>query len=339
MRGICAVGATCSQYETEDSRVRIHVTGATGFVGRHFVAEARRRGHEVICLVRSLDPRLDESSQIEVGDIAERTDWSEAVEGADAVVHLAARVHVMHEQSGDLDALYSRVNVEPTIALARACAAVGVRRFLFMSSIKVNGERTAGEPFSTSSIPAPVDAYGRSKFLAEQKLTALARDRHLSIAILRPTVVYGPGVGGNIRRIAGAVRRGMPLPLGSIRNARTMVAVDNLVTGMLAALEVDFDSARVFLLGDPTPLSTRQLAEYLAEGLGTRARLWKVPVRLLRLGATVLGRGADAARLVEDLVVEPDWDALGVASDHLRSTRSAMSELGRSLATSVRRGN
>ena len=319
--------------------MRIHVTGATGFVGRHFVAEARRRGHEVICLVRNLDPTLDESSQIEVGDIAEHTEWSAAVEGADAVVHLAARVHVMHEQSGDLDALYNRVNVEPTIALARACADAGVRRFLFMSSIKVNGERTAGEPFSASSIPAPVDAYGRSKFLAEQKLTALARDRHLPIAILRPTVVYGPGAGGNIRRIAGAVRRGMPLPLGSIRNARTMVAIDNLVIGMFAALEADFGSARVFLLGDPTPLSTRELAEYLAEGLGTRARLWKVPVRLLRLGAKALGRDADAARLVEDLVVEPDWDALGVESDHLRSTRSAMSELGRSLATSVRRGN
>lgn len=315
--------------------MRIHVTGATGFVGRHFVTEATRRGHEVVVLVRETDPTVMNLRQIEVGDIAERTDWAEAVEGADAIVHLAARVHVMHERSGDLDSVYERVNVKPTIALARAAADAGVRRFVFMSSIKVNGERTTGEPFSSASVPAPVDPYGRSKLRAEQKLTELANESALSVAILRPTVVYGPGVGGNIRRIAGAVRRGIPLPLGSIRNARTMVAVDNLVTGTLAAVEVEFDDARVFLLGDPTPLSTRDLAEYLAEGLGKRARLWPFPVGVLRLGAGILGRGADAARLVEDLVVRPDWDALGVRSDRLHCTRSAMGELGHSLVTST----
>lgn len=315
--------------------MKIHVTGATGFVGRHFTAEALRRGHEVVALVRKIDPTVANIRQIEVGDIAERDDWSEAVEGADAIVHLAARVHVMHEQSGDLDAIYNRVNTDPTIALARAAADSGVRRFVFMSSIKVNGERTTDEAFSSASAPAPVDPYGRSKHLAEQQLTDIAGGTTLSVAILRPTVVYGPGVGGNIRRIGGAVRRGIPLPLGSIRNARTMVSVDNLVTGTLAAIDADFDRARVFLVGDPTPLSTRQLAEYLAEGLGMRARLWPLPVGVLRFGARLLGRSADVARLVDDLVVQPDWDALGLRADELRTTRSAMTELGHSLASRV----
>lgn len=319
--------------------MRIHVTGATGFVGQHFIAEAARRGHEIVVLVRRFDPTIANIRQIEVGDIAERTDWSDSVEGADAVVHLAARVHVMHEQPGELDSVYERVNVKPTIALARAAADAGVRRFVFMSSIKVNGERTTGEPFSSVSIPEPVDPYGRSKLLAEEGLRDLAQGRGLSVAILRPTVVYGPGVGGNIRRIGGAIRRGVPLPLGSIRNARTMVAVDNLVTGILASLDGEIDGAQVFLLGDPDPLSTRQLAEFLAEGLGVRARLWPFPVSILKFGAGILGRGADAARLVEDLVVRPDWDALGVTDDRLRSTRSAMAELGHSLVAGSERAD
>ncbi|CAH0220699.1 NAD-dependent epimerase/dehydratase family protein [Microbacterium sp. Bi121] len=308
------------------------MTGATGFVGRHFIAEATRRGHEVVALVRKIDPTVTDMRQIEVGDIADRNDWSEAVEGADSVVHLAARVHVMHEQSGDLDSVYGRVNVEPTIGLARAAADAGVQRFVFMSSIKVNGERTTGEPFSNASKPSPVDPYGRSKLLAEEGLAEVATRSRMSVAILRPTVVYGPGVGGNIRRIGGAVRRGIPLPIGSILNARTMVSVDNLVTGTLASLEAEFDGSRVFLLGDPTPLSTRQLAEYLAEGLGTSARLWPVPVGVLTFGARLLGRGADVARLVEDLVVRPDWGALGLSSERLRSTRSTIIELGHSLS-------
>lgn len=312
--------------------MRIHVTGATGFVGRHFTAEAARRGHEVVALVRRFDSSLTGLRQIEIGDITARTDWSDAVRGGDAVVHLAARVHVMNEHADDVDALYERVNAHPTAALARAAADAGAQRFVFMSSIKVNGERTSGEPFSSDDAPAPVDPYGRSKLLAERKLTTIGEAGQMSVAILRPTVVYGPGVGGNIERIGGAVRRGVPLPIGSIRNTRTMVSVDNLVAGTLAALDTKIDGSRVFLLGDPNPISTRQLAEYLAEGIGRHARLFPFPPALLKLGAKMLGRGADAARLVEDLLVRPDWDALCVADERLRSTKSAMVELGRSLA-------
>lgn len=315
--------------------MKIHVTGATGFVGSHFVTEARRRGHEVVALVRRRDEGLAEFDQIEIGDIADRIDWSEAVEGADVIVHLAARVHVMREHSEDLDRTYSSVNTQPTSRLARAAEAAGVRRFVFMSSIKVNGERTNGVPFSSDSTPAPMDPYGRSKFQAEIELAEITGSGRLSAAVLRPTVVYGAGVGGNIRRIGKAIRRGIPLPLGSVRNARTMLAVENLVEAILAAAEADFTGTRVFLLGDPEPISTRRLAEVLGDGIGVKARLLPFNTRMLTLGAAMLGRRSDAARLVEDLVVKADWSSLGIREADLTSTETGMTSFGSGLRGEV----
>lgn len=314
--------------------MRIHVTGATGFVGRHLIKEAERRGHEVVALVRRRDERLACARQIEIGDIAERVDWSEAVAGADAVVHLAARVHVMKETSTNADLEYARVNVAPTLRLAQAAADARVGRFVFVSSIKVNGELTSGAPFTAESVPRPADAYGRSKHLAEIGLREIAEDRGLGVAILRPTVVYGPEVGGNIRRIGRAVAKRIPMPLASVHNSRSMLSVDNLARGALAAAQTELRGSGVFLLSDREPISTRRLVELLAEGSGVRPCLLPVPAGLLRLAGKVLGRGADAARLLDDLVVVPNWDRLGVADADLRSTADAM----RAVGSSIRQG-
>ncbi len=307
------------------------MTGATGFVGRHLLAEAQRRGHDVVVLVRERSDALEGVEQFEIGDMAERDDWSEAVARADAVIHLAARVHMMRERGAGLDEVYERCNTESTIRLARAAADAGVRRFVFASSIKVNGERTTGEPFTAASPAAPVDPYGRSKHRAEELLSELAAASRLGVSILRPTVVYGPGAGGNIQRIAGAVRRGMPLPLGAVRNRRSMIAVQNLVTGILAAAEADAPGVQTALLADPAPISTRELVEHLAAGLGVRPRLVPVPVGLLRLAGRVGGRAGDVDRLVSDLEVIPDWAALGVDAGVLLHTGEALRALGAAL--------
>jgi nucleoside-diphosphate-sugar epimerase len=314
--------------------MKIHVTGATGFIGRHFIAQAQRAGHQVVALVRTVTDELADITQLEIGDLAERTDWEALVSGADCVVHLAARVHVMNEKDSGLAELYERHNTVPTLRLARAAADAGVGRFVFASSIKVNGEKTTGEPFSANSAPAPVDAYGRSKHRAEQLLRELADNSTLAISIVRPTVVYGAGVGGNIARIAGAVSRKLPLPLGSAHNSRSMLGVENLVVGLLAAATASHPGSQTYLLADPEPISTRKLIELLAEGLGVAPPLLSFPRGLLRFGAGILGRAADIDRLFEDLVVVPDWSALGVSADQIVATDEGIRAYARSLAAS-----
>lgn len=315
--------------------MRIHVTGATGFVGKHFVDKVIASGHEVVALVRSPQPHLASQSQRVVGDIAEQTDWSQAVAGADAIVHLAARVHIMRDDAAIAEEAYERVNTTATLSLAQAAADAGVRRFVFASSIKVNGDLTTDTPFSAASTPAPVDPYGRSKHHAEIGLAQIAKQSALEVAVLRPTVVYGAGVGGNIRRIARAVQRGVPLPLGAIDNRRTMVAVENVVTGIFAACEGDIDGFEVFLIGDEEPLSTRRLVELLAEGFGKKARLVRVPPAVLLFAGWMLRRGADIERLTQDLVVLPDWERLGVTSDKLVAVETAVKAFASSVNTTA----
>lgn len=311
--------------------MKIHVTGATGFVGAHFVAGAKRDGHEVVALVRSKSAELSGVTQIEIGDMAERTDWSAAVAGADCVVHLAARVHVMHESGTGLDELYEKYNTAPTLALAKAAADAGVGRFVFVSSIKVNGEKTTGEPFTAASPAAPVDAYGRSKHVAEQRLAELAASSGLAVSIARPTVVYGAGVGGNIQRIASAVQKRVPLPLGSANNQRSLLGVTNLVGGLLSAAASERPGVSTYLLADPEPVTTRRLIELLGEGMGVSPRLFRVPTGLIRFGAKLVGRSTDADRLFDDLVVVPDWDALGVLPGGIQSSEAGLVALGRKL--------
>ena len=283
--------------------MRILVTGATGFVGSALVPVLRGRGHVVRVAVRRPVAGLGDE-QVRVGDLGPDTDWREAVAGADAVVHLAARVHVMNESSADPLAAFVRANVDGTLALARAASASGVRRFVHLSSIKVNGEGTSGAPFTERDIPAPVDPYGESKARAELALRELERETGLEVAVMRPPLVYGPGVKANFLQLMRWVDRGVPLPFGSVDNRRSLVFVGNLADALAVCCVHPAAAGRTFLICDGVDLSTRGLVEHLAIALGRPARLIPVPPALLRLAATLAGRSAQADRLLGSLRID-----------------------------------
>jgi nucleoside-diphosphate-sugar epimerase len=240
---------------------------------------------------------------VAVGDIGPDTDRRAARAGVRCVVHLAARAHVMSESASDPLAEYRRANVEATLRLARQAAAAGVRRLVFMSSIKVNGEASE-RPYTEADAPRPEDAYGISKWETEQALAALAAATGLEVVVLRPPLVYGPGVKGNFLRLMRLVARGTPLPLASIANRRSLVYVGNLADAVIAALDAPHAAGRTYLAADGEDVSTPGLIRAIADALGTRARLLPCPATLLTLGAALTGRRAEAERLTGSLQVD-----------------------------------
>ena len=280
--------------------MKLVVTGASGFIGGALVRRSRAENIEVVPVIRAPASRAGERS---VGDIDGDTDWSDIVRGADAVVHLAARVHEMGESSADARDAYRRTNVAGTINLARQAEAAGVRRFVFLSSIKVNGETTSpGRPFRPDDPPNPSDSYALSKWEAEEGLRALAR---MEIVVIRPPLVYGPGARGNLEALLAWLRRGRPLPLGAVTgNRRSLIGVDNLVDLILACLVHEAAPGRLFLASDGEDVSTRRLIELLAPAAGRAPRLFAVPPGLLALAARIAGRGAAADRLLGNLQVD-----------------------------------
>jgi nucleoside-diphosphate-sugar epimerase len=288
-----------------ESRRSTLLTGASGFVGRACVPRLERAGWRVRCAMRTASAPVETSVQrCTVGGIGPHTDWSRALDGIDAVVHLAARVHVMRESVTDPLAAFRAINVEGTRELARQAAAAGVRRFVFVSSVKVNGEATAGRACSEGDAPHPQDPYGLSKLEAEQALREIEAKTGLEVVILRPPLVYGPGVKGNFLRMLQWVDRGVPLPLGAAANRRSLVFVGNLVDALAAGLEHPGAAGETFLVDDGQPVSTAQLLREIGGALGRPARLLCIPPRLLRIAAAMIGRGDDAERLLGDLVVD-----------------------------------
>ncbi|HEY0063443.1 MAG TPA: SDR family oxidoreductase [Telluria sp.] len=279
------------------------VTGAAGFVGSSLCAALRARGAQVHAAVRSRRSS-DDGDTFAVGDIDGDTDWRAALAGCDCVVHLAARVHVLHDSSADPLALYRRVNVEASVALARQAAAMGVKRFVFVSSIKVNGEASSGAPFRASDPARPLDPYGQSKLEAETALRAVAADTGMALVIVRPPLVYGPGVKANFLQLIKLVARGWPLPFGSVRNARSMVALPNLVDLLLLCTRDARAAGAVLLVSDGRDLTIGELATLIGRAMGQRVRLLPVPVRLMRAGAALLGKRALAQRLLGSLQVD-----------------------------------
>ena len=287
--------------------MKVLVTGGNGFVGR--ATATRLQGMAGMMVVRAVrgaraTPDLLAPAMV-VGDLDGQTDWSAALSGVDAVVHTAARVHVMQEAATDPLAEFRRVNVQGTLNLARQAARAGVRRFVFISSIKVNGELTRpGHPFTAQDLPAPVDAYGLSKQEAEAGLRDIARQTGMEVVILRPPLIYGPGVKANFAALMRAVQRGWPLPLGDVPNQRSLVGLDNLVDLIAVCLVHPRAANQTFLVSDGHDLSTSELVRGLARAAGVSERLLPVPVWVLQAGAALLGRGDALQRLCGTLQVD-----------------------------------
>ena len=306
---------------------RVMVTGANGFVGKAFCTDGSSRGMSVRGVTRrpvNLSAGVENSV---VESFKSDTPWQAALTGCEFVVHLAARVHVMNDSAADPLAEFRRVNVQGTLNLARQAAAAGVRRFVFISSVKVNGESTLpGVPFTPEDVPAPQDAYGISKMEAEQGLLELASRSGMEVVIIRPPLVYGPGVKANFALLIRWLQRGVPLPLGDIHNLRSLVALDNLVDFICTCITHPAAANQIFLVSDGEDVSTPDLLRRLGSAMGRPARLVAVPPSLLTLGLTLVGKRSVAQRLSESLQVDTSkartmlgWSAPQTLDQGLRS--------------------
>jgi len=283
------------------SAASILITGATGFVGKALVTTLEGRPLKRALRRAHAEPL---STDVIVGDIGPGTDWRDALKGVDRVVHLAARTHVIDEQDTDPLTRYREINVLGTSRLAEQAAAAGVRRFIFLSSIKVNGETTADHPFTETDAPGPIDAYGISKCEAEVNLRTIAAKTGMETVILRPPLVYGPGVKGNLLRLLQLIERGIPLPLGSINNRRSLIGVTNLADAIVACIDLTAAAGQTYLVSDGEDVSTSELVTSLARALGKSSCLLPCPAALLNLGATLFGKRAEMLRLTGSLQVD-----------------------------------
>jgi UDP-4-keto-D-QuiNAc 4-reductase len=283
---------------------RVLVTGATGFVGSQLCEALSRRGYIVRGALRTDQPLLNEMAEkAVVGEIGALTEWGRALEGVERVVHCAARAHIIGDQLSQQH-LYMETNALGTERLAKACAAAGVRRFIYLSSVKVNGDGSAGRPFASLDRPTPTDAYARSKWQGEIRLQSIAAGSAMDTAIVRSPLVYGPRVRANFLRLLRWVDRGLPLPFGAVKNSRSMVSVWNLCDLIERLLRDALPPHAVFMVSDGADLSTPELITKIGVALRRPARLLPVPVTLLRALGALCGRRAELERLCGSLTVD-----------------------------------
>ncbi|AOW12632.1 hypothetical protein LPB72_16505 [Hydrogenophaga crassostreae] len=283
--------------------MRIAVTGANGFVGRAVCEALRAKQHTVRPIVRQTDPGEPES--VAVGPIHGDTDWAHALRDIECIVHCAARVHVMAETETDPLAAFRIVNVQGSQRLAEQAAQAGVKRLVFLSSLKVLGEQTEpGQPFQADAVPQPDDPYGISKWEGEQAVQQAGRVASMDVVVIRPPLVYGPGVKANFQRLLRAVSRGWPLPLGAINNKRSLVNLDNLCDLIAVCVHHPAAPGQVFLVSDGKDVSTPELIQAMGRALGRPARLISIPPACLHLMGRLSGRLAQIERLTGSLQVE-----------------------------------
>lgn len=290
----------------------ILITGANGFIGKALCRTLLAQGIHVRAVVRS-DEKARElrsiftSSVFEcriLGDMTMSTDWSNILKDVDAVVHLAARVHQADADAPDHNGKYQNLNVVSTQHLANASVTAKVKRFLYLSSIGVNGRVTNSKPFTEIDTPNPHNTYALSKWQAEQALQEVSNRSDLKITILRPPIVYGKGVKANFQSLLKLVQSGLPIPLASVKNQRSLVYVENLVDAIITCLRREEAAGRTYLVSDAEVVSTPDLIRQIAAVLGKAPRLLPFPLGLLRFGATLMGKGSMVDRLVESLVMD-----------------------------------
>ena len=282
------------------------LTGANGFVGRAVGSALGKSGHTVRAAVRNAvsNPNVY-SDSVSVGEIDGNTDWSKSLVNVDVIIHLAARVHVMREMASTPLASFRTVNVDGTLNLARQAADAGVKRMIFLSSIKVNGETTIGkQAFSEQDQVQPQNDYALSKWEAEQGLHKIAEDSGMAVTIIRPPLVYGPGVKGNFEALINIVKMGWPLPLASINNQRSLIGIDNLVDFIITCVHHSGAANETFLLKDGEDMSTPQLIRRLAKITGKTPRLFPIPLKALQGLAIIAGKRDVMQRLCGDLQID-----------------------------------
>ncbi|MCF6356019.1 MAG: SDR family oxidoreductase [Candidatus Polarisedimenticolaceae bacterium] len=284
------------------------LTGATGFVGKALRNKLHAAGITYSSAVRAPLPSGKSDNLFgqvhNVSEIGSATCWDSALKNTDAIIHLAARAHIMNDTTTDPLQSFREVNTAGTLRLARAAADAGVRRFIFLSSIKVNGESTSDQPFDEAMPAAPQEPYAISKHEAEQGLHKIAEGSSMEVVIIRPPLIYGPGVKANFLRLLGWIDRGIPLPLAGIKNQRSLVAVDNLADFLITCLNHPAAANELFLISDGEDLSTAGLAQCIAKHMGHSARLFSVPQSLMNLGASLLGKKPMVDRLAQSLQVD-----------------------------------
>ncbi len=286
---------------------RVLVTGATGFVGVHVCKALLAAGYAVTAATRRTDvPEIQPDVRIiNVGEIGPSTDWQEALDDVEFVVHAAARTHVLRERPDVSERSYRRINLDATKTLATQAAKSGVRRFIFLSSVKAGGEfSNPGRPLRAEFSPSPEDAYGRTKLEAEEVLVEIACMAHMDVLILRAPLIYGPGVKGNMLSLFMAVNKGMILPLKHINNKRDLIYVSNLVDAIMRILERKTFSKKIYYVCDGEPVSTADLVRQISCVLDRPARLFSVPISILKILSWVMGQSNGIRKLTQTLEVD-----------------------------------
>lgn len=300
--------------------MQIAVLGASGFVGRAVVSGLSAAGYHTVIIGRTRFGSVPAGAEERiVGSFERVNNWDRALSGCERAIYLAARNHVMRESSSDPIAAYRQVNTVAAIAAATGAAQAGVRRFVYMSSIKVNGERTdGGKAFDENSVPAPADAYARSKLEAELAIAEVSNRTGIEVVALRPPLIYGPDAKGNLPRLAALARLSakIPLPLGSVANRRSVLFLDHLVNALTMVASHSGLLPRTMLIADPDPISTPDLIRSVGAAIGVRPRLFPCPPSALLMAASAIGARSDASRLLDSLEVnagllrrETGWDS------------------------------
>jgi len=285
--------------------MKILLTGANGFVGGHLVqALEATPGIDLTAAIRRPVEVLA-ARTIMVQDLDANTDWSAALKNQNVVIHAAARAHIMKDDAADPMLEYRRTNVEGTLNLAHQAAAASIKRFIFLSSIKVNGEQTeVGRPFYADDTARPIDDYGVSKAEAEKGLLEISSDTGMEVVIIRPPLVYGQNIKGNFAKLIALVAKGVPLPLAMVKNQRSFVAIDNLVDLIITCINHPKAANQIFLVSDGQDLSTPELLDGMAKAMGRDMRLFPIPLSLLSFVAGVIGKRDEANRLLGSLQLD-----------------------------------